>query len=267
MAEVTRSTAEPDPSRVDALRTRGSGMPAARFGARAADIARDGDLALNGSAHWVLQNPPGARSVAVVEQPMPNPDADVVEPAAQSPRMDRAAVEGLIAKHYAGLRLLLQRRTGDPEIAADILNQAACTAWEKWQNGQVRRPEEIGGYIFQVAMNLLRNRRRKVVERADRHVDSEVLGHLPSDADAADRWLEKKIAARVKRVLQEMPTRRDREILVRFYLHEEEKDAICRDLELDADHFDKVLHRARGRLKELLEASGLQRSDFFMVCL
>jgi RNA polymerase sigma-70 factor (ECF subfamily) len=239
-------------------------MPAARIGPRVTDIARDGDLALNGSAHWVLQKPPGACSV-VVEQSMPNPDAHVVEPAALSPRMDRAAVEGLIAKHYTGLRLLIQRRTGDAEIAADILNQAACTAWEKWQSGQVRRPEEIGGYIFQVAMNLLRNRRRKVVERADRHVDSEVLGQLSSDAP--DGWLEKKIAVRVKRALQELPSRRDREILVRFYLKEEEKDAICRDLALEADQFDKVLHRARGRLKELLEASGLQRSDFFMLCL
>ena len=196
---------------------------------------------------------------------MPNPDAHVVEPAARSPRMDRAAVEGLIAKHYTGLRLLIQRRTGDAEIAADILNQAACTAWEKWQSGQVRRPEEIGGYIFQVAMNLLRNRRRKVVERADRHVDSELLGQLP--ADAPDGWLEKKIAVRVKRVLQELPSRRDREILVRFYLKEEEKDAICRDLALEADQFDKVLHRARARLKELLEASGLHKSDLFMLCL
>jgi RNA polymerase sigma-70 factor (ECF subfamily) len=264
VAEVTRNTVQPDPSCVDALRTRGSGIPAARISGRVTDIARDGDLALNGSAHWVLQKPPGACPV-VVEQSMPNPDAHVVEPAAQSPRMDRAAVEGLIAKHYTGLRLLIQRRTGDAEIAADILNQAACTAWEKWQSGQVRRPEEIGGYIFQVAMNLLRNRRRKVVERADRHVDSEVLGYLP--ADVTDRWLEKKIAARVKRVLQELPSPRDREILVRFYLKEEEKHAICRDLALAADQFDKVLHRARGRLKELLEASGLRRSDFFMVCL
>jgi RNA polymerase sigma factor, sigma-70 family len=231
------------------------------------DVARDGDLALNGSAHWVQQRPPAACSV-VVEQPMANPDAQVVAPTASvPPAMDRAAVAALIAKHYTGLRLLIQRRTGDTEVAADILNQAACTAWEKWQTGQVRRPEEIGGYIFQVAMNLLRNRRRKVAERADRHVDSELLDHLPANADATGRWLEKKIAARVKRVLQELPSPRDREILVRFYLLEEEKDAICRDLAFAPDQFDKVLHRARARLKELLEAYGLQKSDFFMLCL
>lgn len=231
------------------------------------EVARNGDLALNGSAHWVQQRPPAACSV-VAEQPMANPDAHVVAPTASvPPGINRAAVEALIAKHYTGLRFLIQRRAGNAEVAADILNQAACTAWEKWQNGQVRRPEEIGGYIFQVAMNLLRNHRRSIAERADRRLDSEVLGHLPGNADATDRWLEKKIAARVKDLLQDLRSPRDREILVRFYLREEEKEAICRDLGLEAEQFDKVLHRARGRLKELLEASGLQRSDLFMLAL
>ena len=202
---------------------------------------------------------------------MSSPDAHVVAPASTpsqgSPGMDRAAIESLIARQYTGLRLLIQRRTGDPEVAADILNQAACTTWEKWQTGQVHRPEQIGGYIFQVAMNLLRNRRRSVSERADRRSDPDVIGTLPSEASAEDRWLDKKLGLRVKHILKELPTARDREILVRFYLQEEEKDAICRDLALDADQFDKVLHRARGRLKELLESHGLQKSDFFMLCL
>jgi RNA polymerase sigma-70 factor (ECF subfamily) len=181
--------------------------------------------------------------------------------------VDRAAVERLIASQYNGLRLLIQRRTGDPEIAADILNQAAGTAWEKWQAGHVQHPEAIGGYIFQVAMNLLRNRRRSIGERADKRVDSEVLGILPAQTDSADRWVEKKIAVRVKHMVQELSSPRDREILVRFYLQEEDKDTICRDLALDADQFDKVLHRARGRLKELLESQGLRKTDFFMLCL
>jgi RNA polymerase sigma-70 factor, ECF subfamily len=235
------------------------------------DIARNVDLALNGLAHWVLQKR-SAACAAVAEQTMSSPDAHVAAPVSTPPEgttpgMDRAAIESLIARQYIGLRLLIQRRTGDPQVAADILNQAACTAWEKWQAGQVRRPEEIGGYIFQVAMNLLRNRRRSISERADRRTDPEVLGTLASEASAEDRWAEKKIGLRVKRILKELPTARDREILVRFYLQEEEKDAICRDLALDADQFDKVLHRARGRLKELLESHGLQKSDFFMLCL
>ena len=181
--------------------------------------------------------------------------------------LDRAAIESLIAKQYTGLRLLILRRTGDAEVAADLLNEAACTAWEKWQAGLIQRPEEIGGYIFQVAMNLLRNHRRSVAERSDRRAAPEVLGSLPDATEATDRWLEKKVALQVKRILQELRTPRDREILTRFYLQDQDKDAICRDLSLDADQFDKVLHRARGRLKELIELRGMSRTDFFVLCI
>ena len=116
-------------------------------------------------------------------------------------------------------------------------------------------------------MNLLRNHRRSVGERSDRRAAPEVLGSLPDGTEATDRWLEKKIALQVKRILQELRTPRDRELLTRFYLQDQDKDAICRDLSLDTDQFDKVLHRARGRLKELIEVHGLRRSDFFMLCI
>ena len=194
-------------------------------------------------------------------------NTDVFQAAAQgtsAPGLDRAAIESLIAKQYTGLRLLIMRRTGNAEVAEDLLNEAACTTWEKWQAGLIARPEEIGGYIFQVAMNLLRNHRRSVGDRADRRAAPEVLGALPDDIEPTDRWVEKKIALRVKHILKELRTPRDREILTRFYLEDQDKDVICRDLSLDADQFDKVLHRARGRLKELIASHGFKRSDFFM---
>jgi RNA polymerase sigma-70 factor (ECF subfamily) len=181
--------------------------------------------------------------------------------------LDRAAIESLITKQYTGLRLLILRRTGNAEVAADLLNEAACTTWEKWQAGLIQRPEEIGGYIFQVAMNLLRNHRRNVGERSDRRAAPHALDVLPDETEQTDHWLEKKIALQVKRIIAELRTPRDREILARFYLEDQDKDTICRDLSLDKDQFDKVLHRARGRLKELIELHGLRRSDFFMFCI
>lgn len=193
--------------------------------------------------------------------------ASASTPLSVPPVMDRAALESLIAKQYTGLRLLVLRRTGNAELAADILNEAVRTTWEKWQAGRVERPEQIGGYIFQVAMNLLRNHRRNVAERADRQVGAGVLEALPDNADETDRWLEKKVALRVKRLLHDLRTPRDREILTRLYLDEEDKESICRALSLDAQQFDKVLHRARARLKELLESRGFRRTDFFMFCL
>lgn len=173
---------------------------------------------------------------------------------------DRGHIEALIAREYVGLRLLITRRTGDSEVAADLLNDAICTTWEKLQAHQVQRPEQVVGFIFQVAMNLLRNHRRSIAERPDRRAAPEVLDNLLQEAPDDDR-IERALAAQVKEALQSMQSHRDRQMLVRFYLNEEDKDAICRDLKLTSLQFARVLHRARGRLRKLLEARGFKGTD------
>jgi hypothetical protein len=66
-------------------------------------------------------------------------------------------------------------------------------------------------------------------------------------------------------MLEEMPATRDRELLVRFYLNDEEKDAICRELNLSQEHFNRVIFRARNRFRELLEQRGFGRGDLLSV--
>ena len=179
--------------------------------------------------------------------------------------LNRSHISELIAREYVGLRLLLARRTGDPQVAADLLNDAVCTTWEKWCAGQIQRPEQIGGYIFQVALNLLRNRRRLVAERAERRADIEQLDREKVTTISAEQEAEAQIAGRLKGFIQAMDSQRDRTLLVRFYLDEEEKESICQDLRLDARQFDRVLHRARQRLRQVLTLQGLSRSDFLSV--
>jgi RNA polymerase sigma-70 factor (ECF subfamily) len=176
-----------------------------------------------------------------------------------------STIEALIARNYSGLRLLIQRRTGDPQLAADLLNDAVCTTWEKWQAGQIERPELIAGYIFQVAMNLLRNQRRKLGERPEKRATSEQLDALVDPDSARDQALEESMAARVRRLVRSMTTPRDRVVLTRFYLEEVDKESICQELGLEPLQFDKILHRARGRLRELVEAQGLRKTDLFSV--
>jgi RNA polymerase sigma-70 factor (ECF subfamily) len=180
------------------------------------------------------------------------------------PPLDRKEVEALIAIHYAGLRRLISQRAGDPEVAADLLNEAVCTTWEKWQAGRIERPNQIAAYVFQVAMNLLRNHRRTIAARPDRQADPTVLDSL---ATASDEPLEQQIAQRVKKLLLDMSNPRDRLVLTRFYLDEDSKESICAELGLDTAQFDKILHRARGRLRDLLESQGLKKADLFSVLL
>jgi len=179
--------------------------------------------------------------------------------------VSKASIESLIARHYTGLRSLISRRTGDPNIAADLVNEAVCTTWEKWQNGQIERPEQIVGYIFQVAINLLRNHRRRAAGRLETRINTGQYEAVAGGEKPAEHGIEDQMAERVKKLIRSMPTERDRLVLVRFYLQEEDKLTICRELGLDSLQFDKVLHRARLRLRGLLEAQGVKRSDLFSV--
>jgi RNA polymerase sigma-70 factor (ECF subfamily) len=179
--------------------------------------------------------------------------------------LQKSEVESLIAREYFGLRLLISRRTGDQHVAADLLNDAVCTTWEKWLAGKIARPDQIAGYIFQVAMNLLRNRRRAMAERPEKRADAEVLESLAANDPVSVQQVEENLAARVKDIIRGMGSQRDRTILVRFYLNEEDKEIICRDLKLTPMQFARVLHRARGRLRQLLESQGFKGSDLFSV--
>ena len=69
------------------------------------------------------------------------------------------------------------------------------------------------------------------------------------------RNLRSELAEIVRRVLSEMTSERDRQVLFRFYIAGDGKDAICRDLGLTSLHFNRVLFRARERYRELYLAS------------
>jgi RNA polymerase sigma-70 factor (ECF subfamily) len=204
---------------------------------------------------------------ALESQPLPSTPRAGAQAAVASATLDRAQVEALIAREYAGLRLLIFRRARDLNVASDLLNEAICTTWEKWLAGQVAHPEQIAGYVFQVAMNLLRNHRRAMAERPDKRAEVKALDELPMDDPSDAGGVEDRLAHRVKRLLQAMSSQRDRTILVRFYLNEEDRETICRDMKLTPAQFARVIHRARGRLRQLMEAEGLKGSDLYSLLL
>jgi RNA polymerase sigma-70 factor (ECF subfamily) len=212
------------------------------------------------SSSELLESPSKAESL----EPALHESVESIPSGAAPSALQRGEVESLIAREYFGLRLLIARRTGDQHVAADLLNDAVCTTWEKWLAGKIARPEQIAGYIFQVAMNLLRNRRRAMAERPEKRADAEVLESLAADP-VGQQQVEDNLAARVKEIIRGMGSQRDRTILVRFYLNEEDKETICRDLKLTPMQFARVLHRARGRLRQLLESQGFKGTDLFSV--
>jgi len=187
------------------------------------------------------------------------PETDLPAPVA-----DPVSHLAAVYRDFPGLRALILRRVRDPEVAADILQDAAVTTLEKLRRGEIAHPENLGGYLYRVALNHLRNHRRK-----DRSAVSsaEALEELPATDDDAD-WESvrgRQWATAARRMLEEMPVVRDREVLVRFYLDDEDREQICRELQLSEEHFNRVIFRARNRFRELVEHRGFRKADLLAV--
>ena len=162
---------------------------------------------------------------------------------------DHAAEEELIAALRHPLLMMLRRRTRDAPLADDLTHEALLLLLIRLRRNTIRDPSRLGAFLYRTACNLVliqrrRNARYEHGELADR-VDPALSPLVMILCGEETRLLRRSIAA--------LPCVRDREILHRFYLDEEDKSAIQASLRLTSAHFDRVLHRARTRLRHAVE--------------
>lgn len=168
---------------------------------------------------------------------------------------DRQAEEELVEQFSVGLALLLRRLTGDPAFAEDLHQETFRVVLQKLRSGELREPDKLPAYLRGTARNLLLAERKKQARlRFDGDGASLVdppRGRLTAEAAQLRNVLRQEEGHLVRKLLGEMRFDRDRQILAQFYLSDRTKQEICRDLEVDASGFKKVLFRARERLREL----------------
>jgi RNA polymerase sigma factor (sigma-70 family) len=179
--------------------------------------------------------------------------------------LDRTKVTTLIKVHYSGLINLVGGLVRNKDLAADMLHQAIAITLEHIKAGRVGSAEQIPGYVYKTCQNLLRNYRRNMGNRPDLRADPEQLETLPDDerVDFSDeQWIKESVSLALRSL-----SSRDRDVVMRFYLHDEDKEAICRDFNLSSTSFNKIISRARQRLKDRLSARGISGNDVVGVVL
>ena len=165
---------------------------------------------------------------------------------------DRGAEEELVERFGRVVRIVLkQLLRGGPE-ADDLFQETFRLAIEKLRGGELRDPATLPRFMTSVARNLAINHFR-VTTRRRTDADSEAVARVPDAPEQLGRLLLDEKAVLVRQLIRELPTDRDRQVLYRFYIAEEEKAAICDDLGLDSLHFNRVLHRARLRYRQLYQ--------------
>lgn len=167
---------------------------------------------------------------------------------------DRRAEAELVKLYGEGLVFLLRRWTRDREAAEDVYQETFRRGIEKLRRGELRDPLSLPSFLRGLARNLsidyYRGRSRQ--GRRERPIEE---GEEPPDdrAEQLGSLLREERVALVRRLVGELPRQRDREVLFRFYLDEEDRERIQLDLGLSSTELNMVLFRARRRCQALFE--------------
>lgn len=173
-------------------------------------------------------------------------------------RGEKASEVALVARYSGGLFSFLRRKTNDGDLADDLHQETFCIVLERLRATGLENPSHLAGFIHATAKNLVIAHFRKQARRKTEPDYAAIDSFKHDGLKQYDAAMRDEQAEMVRTLLDELRSQRDRELLQRFYLGEEEKHSICVMLDLKEKHFNRVLLRARERFKVLL----LKRESF-----
>ena len=163
---------------------------------------------------------------------------------------EQSAETSLVERYSQGLLFMLRRRTKNFQLSDDLHQETFMIVLAKIKEGKVNEPARLGGYIHRVAVNLVIADHRKATARSKRRDGAELDRIEDPGVSQLEGVCIEEEAKLVRRVIGELRNERDREILLRFYVAEQEKEHIMMELGLSTLHFNRVLYRARQRFAE-----------------
>jgi RNA polymerase sigma factor (sigma-70 family) len=180
--------------------------------------------------------------------------SDNEQPSGTSAAEAKPLTESDVLRCIPGLRALLLRLTRNPDTVNDLAQEVILAVILAIRAERVREPAALAAYVAQTARNM--------VMMAGRKKQPLLLDELPEmeqfwgertrtpleNCEAAD------LRDMARAVLSELPTQRDRDLITAFYEHGLDKPELMQRFGLTKEQFDRVISRARGRMRELLLA-------------
>ncbi|MCG8460844.1 MAG: sigma-70 family RNA polymerase sigma factor [Holophagales bacterium] len=169
-------------------------------------------------------------------------------------RGDTRSEGELVERFSRGLRAYLRRLGCAPELVDDLHQETFRVVLERLRGKGIEDPDGLAGFLRGTARRLHLGMRRKAARRRTEPDPEAIAATEDPRSGQLHQMMTAEAASMVRRLLAELEPPRDREILYRFYIAEDQKEAICRDFQLSSLHFNRVIFRARQRFRQLLEA-------------
>jgi RNA polymerase sigma-70 factor, ECF subfamily len=174
---------------------------------------------------------------------------------------DRRAEAELVARFQKGVRRIIAKVTRNLSLAEELSQETFVVTLRRLRSVPLEDPAKLPAFIVQTARNLAIAEKRKQRRRR-----TDTGGHgIEELADISvgdDRWADADSAAvTVRAVLKGLSSERDRQVLVRHYLRDEDRAVICRELGIKETAFNVIVFRARRRFLQKLTQCGIGRTD------
>jgi len=172
---------------------------------------------------------------------------------------DPAAMEELYGIFGKGIRYFLLRNLGADELD-DRVHDCFVIVAQAIRNGDLRDPARLMGFVRTVVKRQIAATIEAAVTRRRTQVDyQDTLFTLSDWKDDPERTLLARQRTEIARRVMNGISRRDREILRRFYVEEQSQEKICEEMGLSYNQFRLLKSRAKARFGELGKrvASGL----------
>ena len=178
--------------------------------------------------------------------------SDLVELARRIRAGEVRAESELVARYLPAARVITRRHCRTHESAVDDIVQDVLTELlARLRSGLIAEPRALPHYLRESIRNACTAHYRGLSRlQGEAAIEMSVL------IDPGEFHMRQERARLLRALVAELPVARDRDLLRRFYLLEQSRDEVCAALGIDEDHFRRVVHRAKQRLREALHRRG-----------
>ncbi len=156
----------------------------------------------------------------------------------------------MITRMLPAIRVMIRRRGIRSWADIDDLAQdAVADLLVALRDGRLREEDKLAGFVARLVRNICSDqyqRQQRLVPMETEPATADPMDLPPVRAEIQQQW------SRVLRAIGALTVPRDRDILIAFYLRGEEKADVCSHFRLEPAQFDRVIHRARTRVRNLM---------------
>ena len=187
-----------------------------------------------------------------MNQPSTGFDANYLQALASA--QEYAQVQ-LVTTFSKRVKLALRSRLRSHQAVEDAYQETLLRVLAYFRSGKtLRTPGSLPAFIESICTHVALE-----TGRASRRHD-QFPANLPDPVDTSSnperRLLSEERRRLIRRALQVLQAR-DRDVLTKLFLEEEDRRAVCERLNIGEEHLRLVLHRARARFRRVIDDSNL----------